>query len=189
MKNICILLSVILFRSTTPAPTIDKVEEKKAFELLNKIRVNPAAYHSAYHFSLTEIKARPKLKWNETLAKVAEQKALDMAKRNYFEHVDPDGYGMNYYMNKGGYTLDPDLLTDKKANYFESIEAGSATGELAIKDLIIDAGVPSLGHRYHLLGVGEWNESLVDIGIGFVRSTGKTDYITYVSVLIATHEP
>ena len=129
----------------------------------------------------------PQLRWNDTLARVAEAKALDMATRNYFAHVDPDGYAMNYYINKAGYKLREIWLTKPTANYFESCNAGATSGQEAIKMLLIDNGVPSLGHRIHLLGLDEWSSSLLDIGIGYAHSDGKSTYGSYTCVLIAKH--
>lgn len=111
-----------------------------------------------------------------------------MATRKYVSHVDPDGYGMNFYMNKAGYTLNDRWLTLKEANYFESIAANAPNGEAAVRNLIWDKNVPSLGHRKHLLGLDEWNAPMVDIGIGYVKGDGNSPYISYVCVLIARHD-
>ncbi len=173
---------------------LDKAEEKSAFEYLNKIRQNPASFSAEFKVNLNTVKPRPALKWNDTLARVAEAKALDMATHNYFGHVDKNGYGMNYYINKAGYQLDAYMLKDKKANFFESINAGADNGIDGIKDLIIDKGTPGHGHRTHLLGISDFYANLTDIGIGFARvaegadkEKGGDTYATYLSVVIAKH--
>lgn len=162
-------------------------EARAAFVLLNKIRTNPKAYRNSFQ-QFGDVKPKPALRWNDTLARVAEAKALDMATRNYFAHVDPDGYGINYYIHKAGYALQPAWLKDRKFNYFESCNAGGLTGEEAIKMLIVDDGVPDLGHRKHLLGMDSWSHNLVDVGIGYARSNGKAVYKTYTCVIIAKHQ-
>ncbi len=168
---------------------IDKEESKKAFLLINIMRQNPAAYSQELGVDLDTVKARQAVIWNDTLAKVAEQRALDMATRNYFAHVDPDGYGVNYHINQAGYKLKKSLLKNPKANQFESIEAGPHTGEEAVKKLIIDKGhATTVGHRKHLLGMTKWDASLVDIGVGFVRCKEGCKYKTYMSVVIAKHK-
>ncbi|MBN9297605.1 MAG: CAP domain-containing protein [Filimonas sp.] len=188
MKTMLAFLFVCACAFKTDSNTIDKNEAKAAFLLINQIRSNPAAYSKTIGIDLSYIKALPALRWNDTLARAAEAKALDMANRNYFGHVNPDGFGMNYFINKAGYTLLPDWLDDNKKNFFESIQAGSPTGEEAVKYLILDANTPSLGHRKHLLGIGDWNAGLVDIGIGFVKvADGQAKYKTYTSILIAKH--
>jgi uncharacterized protein YkwD len=188
-KTILAFLFVAACAFKTDSITVDKNEAKAAFNLINQIRSNPAAYSKVAGVDLSSIKAMPKLRWNDTLAKVAEAKAMDMANRNYFGHVNPDGYGMNYFINQAGYKLLPDWLDDKKKNFFESIQAGAPTGEESVKYLILDANTPSLGHRKHLLGMGDWNASLVDIGIGFVKvPDGQAKYKTYTSIVIAKHD-
>lgn len=167
---------------------MDKKEGQAAFVLLNKIRQNPQSFKDSFPFSVAKIQARPALIWNDTLAAVAERKALDMATRNYIAHVDRNGYGINYHISKAGYTLHPDWLKDKRANFFESINAGAASGEEAVRMLIVDAGVPGLNHRKHLLGMDDWSASLVDIGIGFVRTNKVMPYQSYTCVIIAKHQ-
>ena len=130
---------------------VDKDEALKAFDLLNKIRSNPKEYEDIFPFLKHSKVENKKLIWNDTLAKVAEAKAFDMADKNYYSHIDPSGYGINYYINKSGYELNPNWIEDKKANYFESIAAEVPDGVSAISTFIIDKGVPSKGHRIHLL--------------------------------------
>ena len=169
-------------------PYLDKAEATKAFELLNKIRTDPNAYLPAMGIHNYSGMTNKKLVWNETLAKAAEAKAMDMAKRNYFSHVSPEGYGMNYLISKEGDSLNPEWLEHHSDNFFESIQAGAPDGEAAIKDLILDEGVPELGHRKHLLGMGEWNCTLVDVGIGTVVTAAGSEFRTYTSVIIAKHK-
>jgi hypothetical protein len=166
---------------------LDKGEAKKAFVYLNNVRSHPEKYYTEYSFLKSSKISNTTLIWNDTLAKVAEAKALDMANRNYLDHVDPEGYGMNYYINKSKYSLDPEWLTTNSANFFESIAGGAADGETAIQLLIIDDGIPALGHRKHLLGMGLWNASLVDIGIGYAKRDTGSEYTSYMSILIAKH--
>jgi hypothetical protein len=167
---------------------IDKKEAQKAFVLLQEIRTNPTKFFRELDFESTLKTSEIRLKWNDTLAAVAEKKAYDMAKRDYFDHVNPDGYGMNYFIDKSGYKLNSEWTQEKSNNYFESIAANNETGEEAIKDLVKDSGTASLGHRIHLLGLDKWNASLTDIGIGFCRRDSGSTYHTYMSVIIAKHD-
>ncbi len=166
-------------------PALNREEAQSAFNFLNRVRTDPQAHEKEYKF-LEDVKAMPALRWNDTLARVAEARALDMAKKNYFGHVDPDGYGVNYHMNKAGYSLPAEWLKDRGANYFESLGAGASSGINAIENLIIDANTPSLGHRRHLLGMTDWDASLVDIGIGYVTSD-NSKFSSYACVIIAKH--
>jgi hypothetical protein len=185
------IICVLLLLSTSYKPDngiiIDKKEAYNAFVYLNDIRTNPDKYRLELKLSKSLKICRTKLKWNDTLAKVAEARAYDMAKRNYFAHVDPDGYGVNHYISKAGYKLEPDWTKDKADNSFESIQAGLDDGVSAIKNLIANDKDSNYGHRNHLLGTDEWDKSLVDIGIGFVRDS-LSEYGTYVSIIIAKHQ-
>ncbi|MBX2906924.1 MAG: CAP domain-containing protein [Taibaiella sp.] len=168
--------------------TIVREESQKAYKLLNEIRQNPERYYGELKFGRGDEITRTPLAWNDTLARIAEAKAKDMATRNYFNHIDPDGYGMNFLIKKGGYKLNPDWVKNKRDNTFESLGMGLEGGEAAIKTLIIDEGVPDQGHRKHLLGIGEWYSSLKDIGIGYVLKENGDEWETYICVLIAKHD-
>lgn len=193
MKGICNFLFLLLscFAASSfcfkTDIIIDKAEAKNAYLFLQEVRANPNKFYKELKFKKDLKVSTIKLVWNDTLARVAAEKAYDMAKRDYFDHVDPDGFGINYRINKSGYTLNPDWVKNKTANTFESIVCNYFTGEEAIKALIIDEGVPSLGHRNHLLGLNAWNASLKDIGIGFVKRESGSKYQTYVCVIIAKH--
>lgn len=163
-------------------------ELKAAFDYLNAVRANPAAYSEEIGVDLSGVEARPALVWNETLAKVAKEKADDMAARNYFAHVNPEGYGMNFFINKAGYTLDPDWVKDVSKNFFESLSAGVEGGKAFIIQLINDGDLPNAqaGHRQHLLSMDNFWKSCVDIGIGQSYNENTT-YQWYTCVIIAKH--
>jgi len=186
------LLVILLFFSTSFQKNneviIDKKEAQDAFALLTDIRSNPDKYYEELNFEKGLKVSKIKLKWNDTLAKIAETKAYDMANRNYMGHVDPDGYGMNYFIKKSGYKLQPKWTVEKSANYFESLAANTYSGIESIKVLVTDQNTPSLGHRKHLLGLDTWNASLTDIGIGFSRRESGSTYKTYTCVIIAKHD-
>lgn len=183
----CFLAVMLLSFKGGADIVLDKASAKSAAVLLNRIRLNTNEFAAELGLANDLAVKRTNLIWNDTLASVAEAKATDMAKRNYFGHVDPDGYGINYYISKAGYTLEREWTAKPGANYFESLMAGSANGEAGIRSLIIDAQDANKGHRKHLLGLGDWNSKSHDIGIGFVRSSGGT-YRTLMCVIIARHK-
>lgn len=171
------------------AHAIDQKEAKAAYTLLNDIRLHPERYARELGFSSVVKKVtRTSLRWNAQLARVAEQRAIDMARHNYFDHVDLHGRGPNYYIHQSGYRLNTDWIKDIRANYFESIAANHPTATDGIKAFIIGKGSPGFMHRKHVLGLDEWNASLVDIGIGFVRASKGSRYQSYLCVLIAKHD-
>jgi uncharacterized protein YkwD len=168
-------------------PEVDKAAAREAYALLNNIRTNPKSYAAEIGAFLNKQHALKALTWNDTLAKVAEAKAMDMAKNNYFSHVDKKGYGINYLIDKAGYKLNKEFLKHKKDNFFESIALGYSGPHQAIKDLLIDNSDPGLNHRKHLLSQDKFHAKDTDIGIGFVRSATDKGDITYISIIIARH--
>lgn len=182
-----VLLTAITIPGATKKIVTDKAAAREAFTLLNDIRINTAKYYTEFPFLRGSQMDHAGLTWNDTLARAAEAKAYDMANRDYFGHVDPDGYGMNYFINKAGYKLDSLLLGKKSDNYFESLVVNTADARESISVLLVDKGVPGLGHRKHLLGMENWGAPLRDAGIGFARIEAGSTYTTYICVLIAKH--
>jgi uncharacterized protein YkwD len=163
---------------------LDREEARKAFDYLNQVRKEPAKFSKEIGVDLSEVQSRPALKWNDILAKVAEEKALDMANRDYFGHVTPEGLGINIQIHEAGYTLPKKWVKEKDQNFFESICAGNPTGVAAIQSLILDKDLPTALHRKALLGMTAFSAGCPDIGIGFARREGSK-YGMYVSIVIA----
>ena len=187
IKAFLLVLTILLISQTTFYSQNEAVKE--AFLYLNKVRANPSLYSKEVGVSLSGIKARHALKWNDTLAMVAQAKAEDLARNNYFDHVDPLGYGLNYYVSKAGYKLPQGWLDEPFANYVESLAAGSTNPKEGILQLLNDGEEPDhdkAGHRIHLLGIDEFFGKGVDVGIGWVNDP-KSEYNTYMVVVIARH--
>ena len=147
-------------------PTSD---EQLFVYLLNKIRHDPQAYDDAENLGgiLDSVVPRQPLAVNADLFDSARFHAVEMANNNYFDHQsEVTGDWPNKMARDQGYDL-PDHFPNN-ANYIESIAAGNLFGDPAdvIKLLIIDEGVPSLGHRNHLLGINSFNEQAREIGVG-----------------------
>lgn len=180
--------SLLVFPSFIANPEkgmfIDKAQEQKAFVQLNKVRQDPNAWSERYGASLRGISPRPALVWNDSLAVVAERRAMSMAYRGYFGHVDPDGNGINYYVNKS-YPLSDDQLTDKKLSTLEAIQGGAPSGEVAIKYIVTDYNKEDPTGRQLVLGEGDFNSSLTEVGIGYVHATTSNKYPTYTVVILA----
>lgn len=171
-----------------PSAELNRKESRKAFELLNAIRKNSSRYAAELKLPANLPIVHQPLRWSDTLARVAEARVMDMARRNYFGHTDPDGYGVNYHLQQAGYNLNKDWLNTKSNNYFESLALNVTNGEDGIKTLILDENDPSFGHRNHLLGVGEWNSSLYDVGIGYASADSASLHYSWFCVIIAKHD-
>jgi uncharacterized protein YkwD len=122
---------------------------------------------------------RPTLVCNAILAQVARARAQDMADRNYFSHVNPDGYGPNYLVTAAGYTLPAFYSQSSNGNNIESIAAGYANDQAAW-----DALLSSEHHRTHVLGLDSFYAEQTDIGIGYV-SVDNSEYVRYWVIITA----
>jgi len=107
---------------------------------------------------------RTLLRCNPILTRVARARALDLGQRQYFSHVNPDGFGPNYLVRAAGYPLPATYGTAPTSNNIESIGAG--VGEA---DLMWNAWLGSTKHSIHLLGLENFYAEQIDYGIGFAH--------------------
>ncbi len=127
------------------------------------------------------LQMRPVFQCNPILMEQAMRKAKDMIERNYYGHVDIDGYGMNYFLRRAGYPLQSYYLTNKDANNVEALAAGPDFGE---------AGSPFQGfldspkHRSQILGLSAGWLAQDEYGVGYAHSINST-YENYWVVLTA----
>jgi hypothetical protein len=189
VASVCIA-TICLLQSFTPVVPgvgifIDKAQAQKALALLNKIRKDPNSYSERLGFSLRGISPRGELQWDDSLCAVAERRAMSMASMGWFGDVDPEGYGVNYYINKAAYSLTDEQIKHKKESNFAAIEGGAPSGEIAVQYIIIDKDKLGDSGRKLLLGIGDINAALVDVGIGFVHGSGSTKYKSYTCIIIA----
>ncbi|MEM6428806.1 MAG: CAP domain-containing protein [Deinococcota bacterium] len=125
---------------------------------------------------------RNALNRNAILSRIAQQRAEDMARRNYFSHTNPDGVGPNRLIEQAGYPLPNFYNQAQDANNVESILGGF--------DNAADGyawWLTSGSHRPHLLGeIPFWAEQL-DYGIGYVNDPNST--FTHYWVFITARQP
>jgi uncharacterized protein YkwD len=141
---------------------------------LNRARSDPQAYDTENSLGgiLNGVAARPPLALNLNLVQSARFHSDEMATNGYFGHTSAvTGDQPNKMARDAGYPLVsswPDA-----ANYIESLAAlyssgtASYSAPAALKALIIDAGVPSLGHRIHLLGMDSFAAAFREVGTGY----------------------
>ena len=111
------------------------------------------------------------------LSQVARERATDMAKRGYFDHINPDGHGANYLVRKAGYILPSGYPSD--GNNLESIAAGGSTAGITWGDWM---GSPD--HKRHLLGELDFFATQTSYGIGYCEDP-HSQYRFYWVVLTA----
>lgn len=117
---------------------------------------------------------------NALLDLAAQEHAEDMAQRNYFSHVTPEGVWSNERVREVGYHLPDDWLNDK--NYVESIAAGQPTAEEAW-----DAWMHSPSHKTHLLGATDFFAQQTNVGVGYAHNSNST-YQHYWVIVTAPPE-
>lgn len=164
---------------------LNQSEALDALHYLNRIRNNPKAYIDSTRCSdLGNVDAMPALKINPILQKVAEEKAIDMAQRNYFDHIDKSGEGINIKLHRSGYSLEAQEYARKSNNYYESLSAGAESGKEHINELILDRNVRPPSHRHHLLGMNAFWGACDEIGIAIAENP-DSHYATYMVIIIA----
>lgn len=109
------------------------------------------------------------------LCKVARQRAADMARRNYFAHVNPDGHGANYLVRRAGFTLPAEYNSTPSGNNIESL--AMSTGR---PREIANLWLKSPAHRMHILGEIDFYKRQTAVGVGMFRSSRPPYYKYYV---------
>lgn len=122
---------------------------------------------------------RTGLQCNGKLSALARSRAEDMARRGYFAHVNPDGYGPNFLATQAGYKLPAHYDHSLTGNNIESIGAGAGSAE----DMW-NAWMQSPSHSTHILGAADFYREQFEYGIGFVK-VDQSSYTYYWVVITA----
>lgn len=160
-------------------------DEQLFVYLLNRARFNPVQYQLENNLpvSLAGVAARPPLAVNNQLFNSSGGHAEEMANFNYFGHQSSvTGKFPNQMVREAGYPL-PTIFPNA-ANYVESIAAGYDDARTTLNALIVDAGIPDLGHRVHLLATIDFFADHREIGVG-VGSNANSTYKKYWSAQTA----
>ncbi len=176
------VLDLDLVQAEDPTP-----EEQLFIFELNRARNNPAQFQTENSLSvdLSAVAAQPPLAVNGDLTGSAGFKAQEMADNNYFTHESPISGWPNALARSFGYNLASSL--GDNINNIESIAAGfdsviDWTQPLPpLLLLIVDDGVPSLGHRKHLLAMDSFNQRFREIGVGY-GSNSSSSFKNYWAV-------
>ncbi len=136
----------LIVRAAPPAPACAPTPEEA--ELAERMRNHPD-------------QKRPFLVCDPTLERIAREMAQDMAVRDYFSHINPDGLGPNELVRRGGYPLTSDYDPAITANNIQSIGRGGTL------DQMWPLWMNSDSHRLHLIGDGPFWIAQTDYGIGY----------------------
>ena len=169
-----LLLTVVLQRPGQPDIKIPDLE-KRVHTLVNKERTN---------------RKLAALQYDDKLAKIARAHSQDMARRNFFNHVNPDGKDPTARGEAAGYTcrkVSGNLVTVGlgenlfQGNLYSRVRTRgtqktydwNSAGEIASEGLT--GWMNSPGHRRNIL-----EENYVKTGIGIAIARDDKVYITQV---------
>jgi uncharacterized protein YkwD len=163
--------------------------EQEFLERLNDARANPAAYGASIGLNLSGLRPAAPLAFDTRLIAAARGHSQDMATRGYFAHFTPEGIGPQQRIRASGFpapgseeSIDfaeiPTLVPVDPFNPAAGEVRQSYPPEAALADLIVDAGVPDLGHRKHLLAIDSFSrqQTLVGVGYAFHDLTGNSGF-------------
>jgi uncharacterized protein YkwD len=127
------------------------------------------------------------LQWDDALARIAEKHSRDMAKRNYFDHVSPEGHDFLYRYGQEGYrcavrtgtTIHMGAENIALNNLYDSVTTvdGEAfydwNSQKKLAETTVRGWMNSPGHRKNIL-TPHWKKE----GIGVVIAPDDKVYIT-----------
>jgi hypothetical protein len=156
-----------------PSALPPSVAEQLFLQELDLARSNPAAYGQSIGLDLSNVAPSQPLAFNGDLIQAAFLHSQDMSVQGYFAHVTPQGVDPGQRMTNAGFNW---------ISWGESIAGGTAyPGPAdALQGLIIDSGIPDLGHRIQLLAMQPQFQTQNQVGIGVLQgSSGPlVDYYT-----------
>jgi hypothetical protein len=141
-------------------------------EELNDARFNPGAYGDSLGLDLSTVAPAQPLAMNTLLVESARLHSQDMIAQNYFSHDTPQGVGPGQRIQAAGFdytvygeSIETDTNPAPVVTGFPADYAAWDTG-FSLSELIVDQGVPDLGHRVMLLDIGGQFHADRQVGIG-----------------------
>jgi uncharacterized protein YkwD len=154
-----------------PTGYVPTATEQLFLEQLNDARANPAAYGTSIGLDLSGVAPSQPLAFDMRLIQAARDHSQDMNNRAYFDHNTPEGIDPGQRLTSVGFPW---------VSWGESLAAGFPTTAAALQGLIVDAGIPDLGHRRHLLAMDATFRPQGQVGVGIVNGSGP--YGTYYTI-------
>lgn len=170
----------MLLSGYSPSPV-----EEYYLQLLNDARFNPAAYGVSLGLNLSNVAPSQPLAMNTSLVESARLHSQDMIAQNYFAHVTPQGVDPGGRIAATGFNAtswaesietntNPSTFGGGFSPSYAAWDAGYSLG-----DLIVDQGVPDLGHRVMLLDIGGQDHAMQQVGIGIASQDSTSGGFAY----------
>jgi hypothetical protein len=151
-------------------PVEPSEQEQFAIWKLNQARHDPPKYGDEIHLDLTGVEPRQPLAVNLNLMGSTRFRAQEMLDYDYFAHVSAvTGKSPQDVARDAGYA--------GWASVGESIAREFLNYYDALAGLIVDDGVPDLGHRKHLLGISDWAAGHREIGAGMAEGLRPDGFV------------
>src|SRR5262249_15174190 len=138
---------------------------------LNALRADPVGYGRSIGLDLSGVAPAQPLAFNPALTAAARAHSQDMNNANYFGHNSSSGQSPDARISAAGFDWN---------EWGESIAAGFPTTSSALQALIVDQGVPDLGHRIQLLALSGLFQGQNQVGVGIASGSGT--YGTYYTI-------
>lgn len=159
--------------------------EQYYLELLDDARFNPAAYGTSVGIDLSGVAPAQPLAMNPLLVESARLHSQDMIARNYFAHVTPEGVDPGARIAATGFpangwaeSIETNTNPSQPGGGFPA-DYGATDAASSLADLIVDQGVPDLGHRVMLLDIGGSDFDMRQAGIGIASQDSAAGYYNY----------
>jgi hypothetical protein len=159
--------------------------EQLYLELLDDARFNPAAYGTSLGIDLSGVAPAQPLAMNPLLVESARLHSQDMIAQNYFDHFTPQGVGPGARIAATGFgangwaeSIETNTNASQPGGNFASNYGASDAG-ISLAHLIVDQGVPDLGHRIMLLDIEGSDVDMRQVGIGIASDESSGSYFNF----------
>ncbi len=159
--------------------------EQDYLELLDDARFDPSAYGVSLGVDLSSVAPSQPLATSTLLVQSARLHSQDMIAQNYFAHNSPQGVGPGARIAATGFSatgwaesIETNTNPSTSGGAF-SASYGAWDAGYSLGDLIVDQGVPSLGHRVMLLDIGGLDHAMQQVGIGIATQDSTSGGFPY----------
>jgi hypothetical protein len=159
--------------------------EQYYLELLDDARFNPPAYGASLGIDLSNVAPAQPLAMNSLLVEAARLHSQDMIAEDYFSHDSPQGLDPGDRVALTGFdatgwaeSIETNTQPSQYGGAFSANYASWDAG-YSLSDLIVDQGVPDLGHRIMLLDIGGLDQTMRQVGIGIASQVTPSGGYSY----------